>query len=59
MVEFESVESPKIGEFKGKPVLVMGIGKNKYPWSIGAQKAQAIVEHYDAIKEFAETGTLS
>jgi hypothetical protein len=59
MAEYESVDKPYIGEYKDKATIVIGTGKNKFPWSFGQQKAQAIVENFEAIREFAETGALS
>jgi len=44
-------------EFKGHKVLVLKRNENdKYPFSFGRSKAKLIVENYEAIKKFAESG---
>lgn len=50
------VESPFIGEYKGKPTITIGTGKNSQPWSFGQGKAKVVVANLEAIQQFAETG---
>lgn len=46
---------PVIGEYNGKPTLTLKrTDDDKYPFTFGAGKARLIVEHFDAIKKFAE-----
>lgn len=42
---------PIISEYKGKWVLVLE-PESKFPFSFGLKKAQLIVEHLEAIKQF-------
>jgi hypothetical protein len=43
-----------IGEYKGHAVITLPNGRKGF--SFGLTKARAIIEHYEAIKKFAETG---
>jgi hypothetical protein len=43
------------GEFKGhKMIILKKDDQDQYPFQFGKAKAKLIVEHYKAIKEFAE-----
>ena len=48
------IEVPEISEYKGKPVLSIPIGGG-FAFSFGSKKAEAILEHLDAIKSFVES----
>lgn len=45
----------KFDEYKGNRMIVLDSG-GKFPFQFGKKKAQLIVEHYAAIKAFAEEG---
>ncbi|MEM4638029.1 MAG: hypothetical protein QXK76_03360 [Candidatus Woesearchaeota archaeon] len=43
------------GEYKGNKLIILKRSEDdKYPFSFGKAKAKLIVEHFDAIKKFAE-----
>jgi hypothetical protein len=45
----------EFGEFKGNKMITLKRNdEDKYPFSFGKNKAKLIVEHFDAIKQFAE-----
>lgn len=47
---------PIIGEYKGSPTITLPLGKGRdgkeFDFSFGLKKAKAIIEHYEAIREF-------
>lgn len=45
----------KFDEYKGNRMIVLD-SAGKFPFSFGKKKAQLIVEHFAAIKAFAEEG---
>lgn len=48
----EPVTEPTVGEYKGYPTITIPLGDDR-DFSFGVKKAQAIVEHIEAIKKFA------
>jgi hypothetical protein len=43
------------GEYKGNKLIILKKSEeDKFPFSFGKGKAKLIVEHFDAIKKFAE-----
>ena len=47
----------KVSTFKGKPVLELPTGSEKYPFRFGLKKAAIILQHVDAIRQFVEDQT--
>ena len=45
------ITEPKVGEYKGHPTLTLPNG-SKYGFTFGLSKAQAILDHLDAIRAF-------
>ena len=50
-MEEQNTNSPKISEYKGKPVLTLN-PNDRYPFTFGLSKAKLIIEHLDTIKAF-------
>ena len=46
--------APKVGTFKGKPVLILN-PDSKFPFSFGVSKAKTILENIEHIKSFVES----
>ena len=45
----------EFGEYRGNKLIILKRSdEDRYPFSFGKGKARLIVEHYDAIKKFAE-----
>jgi len=53
MAETKKIEKPEIGEYKGHAVISIPLNDGR-PYTMGKKRAAAIVEHYEAIKKFAE-----
>lgn len=49
--------APQIGEYNGKPTITLRRSEDdKYPFTFGQSKARLILEHLDAIRDFATAG---
>lgn len=49
----KKLTGPQRGEYKGSTILTLNPGQ-QFPFSFGIAKAKLIVEHFDAIKAFAD-----
>jgi len=49
----EEKSGVSIGEFKGKPILILN-PNDRFPFSFGLAKAKLILQHLDEIRDFVE-----